>query len=229
MDALMAAPFAKDEPVVVAKWTPATDKPLVKAVAGDGGWRFDFDKAGDYDLFDVPVTPPGPGKYVCKLEIKSANVEGTCQLYVWHFHQGLPGRFWFGSTGGKIPDWSSRQGSCVFLKTKEQPEKFRLSIRMEKTGTVWIRDVQFLHEKVTTPQQKFEIAAADTIQVEPKGMKVLYGLAAWGDLSPDGKTLALVGPLQKLRWWHAKSDQWQLGESLYCLATSFPRFSPDGS
>jgi WD40 repeat protein len=205
------------------------DQPLIKAVAEDGGWRFDFDKPGTYKVFQFPVTPPGPGKFIYQVEIKSANVHGECSLHLGNAVAGKEGGQGYVWGVQDMTTWSSRQASSAFLRPEALSTPFFLELDTPGAGTVWIRNVRFLHEKVATPQQLVAIPDPDRIQVEPQGMPVLNGHQSWMALAPDGKTLALVGPEGKLHLWHGRGNQWQAGQTFPVSHGDPLGFSPNGA
>ncbi len=124
----------------------AADRPITQdGVAVDGtGWRIESREKRTVRLFEVP----NPGVEQClvtyRAQVKTADA-GATYLEMWC---RFPGRGEFFSRGlyHKVTgttEWGSYE-TPFYLQKGQRPDLIKLSLVLEGSGTVWIKDVELL-------------------------------------------------------------------------------------
>ncbi len=152
----LVTPVQASEPVVELKRFNLNDLEgvithdgveLDQAVSSDGGGalRVVASKPTTVRLFEVTDVAVENARLTYEARLRTENVTGQVFLEMWcHF----PGRGEYFSRGLVSPltgttDWTTEE-TPFFLKAGEQPDRIKLNVVVNGTGTAWIDDIRLL-------------------------------------------------------------------------------------
>ncbi|UCE20601.1 MAG: hypothetical protein JSV84_13255 [Gemmatimonadota bacterium] len=118
-----------------------------KAISSDGGGSLKI-KASEprtVNLFETGDIDIENARLIYKARVRTENIQGQVYLEMWcHF----PGRGEFFSRGLQTPlqgtsDWTTVE-TPFFLKACENPDRVKLNLVINGSGTAWIDDIHLI-------------------------------------------------------------------------------------
>jgi hypothetical protein len=133
---------------VVKRFT-ATDKPVSdRAKPDQKGWRIETGKTATIPLFVTKDFRDDNCMAIYRAQLKAAKLKGKAYLEMLVHLPGEPDDREYFSRGLANPisgttDWASYE-TPFFFEKGQRPDRIRLNLVIEGSGTVWIRDIELL-------------------------------------------------------------------------------------
>jgi uncharacterized protein (TIGR03067 family) len=138
-----------DKPGTIRAFAP-NQPPITKegVTADEKGWKIEAKEKRTVRLHDVHYTCRPDCAITYRAQMKSSDVQGKAYLEMWYHVSGEPYDNERVSKGVTMPltstnEWASYETSFA-VPNPHQVDRIKLIVRMEGSGTVWVRDIELL-------------------------------------------------------------------------------------